>query len=231
MARSGGNRAAVPSPVVVRLRRNHPAAIGDVVDVMAPCRVFECAFRAMPSLPFVPQGSDMKGLASHAFGLARHWHLLLVALRVQRGLRHLRTGHFSSVTAQRSQIMFKKLVLSAGFIVAGGFLFGSVAHAQHGHHRHGGWNDHGRFHDHLRHKEFHRHLEHREAHRYPMSRWQHGRLHDHLDHDRYHDDLRHRQYHRSYRAPSYHYRSYRSYGRGGVGIGISPYGFSLRIGR
>lgn len=133
--------------------------------------------------------------------------------------------------------MLKKIALATALVVGGGWFLSSDAYAQSGHHR---------FHDGLQHNEFHRQLDHRSAHRYPMTSRQHGRLHDDLDHDRYHDQLKHRQYHRSYRTPSYGRQSYgghhsyggrRSYGshsrysRGGFGIGISPRGFSLRIGR
>lgn len=136
--------------------------------------------------------------------------------------------------------MLKTLAVAAGLILAGGWSFADVAAAGDGRHGHSG--SHGQFHDHLDHNEFHRQLDHRQAHRYPMSPWQHGQLHDNLDHDRYHDQLQHRQYHRSYSYPSSsYYRSYRpvypsygrsyGYSRGGIGLGISPYGFSLRIGR
>lgn len=132
--------------------------------------------------------------------------------------------------------MFKKFAI-AGVALAGTLLVGGVAQADDRHHRHGNHGSHGRLHDDLDHNEFHRHLEHRRAHRYRMNPWEHGRLHDDLDHDRFHDQLRHRSYHRSdrYRSyrPSYgrsYGRSY-SFGRSGFGIGISPRGFSLRIGR
>lgn len=133
--------------------------------------------------------------------------------------------------------MLKKIALAAVLVVGGGYFLSSDAQAQGSHHR---------LHDGLEHNGFHRQLEHRDAHRYPMTRRQHGGLHDSLDHDRYHDQLNHRQYHRSYRAPSYSRHSYGGYpsyggrqsygsrshyGGGGFGIGVSPYGFSLRIGR
>lgn len=134
--------------------------------------------------------------------------------------------------------MFKKIAIAAGVVLAAGLFAADVAQASDGYR---GRSSHGRLHDNLDHNEFHRELYHRDAHRYPMSPRSHGRLHDSLDHDRFHDSLQHRQYHRSYRYPSYRsgygsqhhgfYRAPQHYGHGGFGIGISPSGFSLRLGR
>lgn len=139
--------------------------------------------------------------------------------------------------------MFRNAFLTILIVAATAFFGSSNASAQNHHSHHGSHgNSHKNLHQDLRHNEFHRQQYHADQHQFPQTNYQHFRLHQDLDHDRYHDKQSHRSFHNNQSHGSYHgyrpsYNSYRpsynSYPQysSGFGMGFSPYGFSLRIGR